>query len=86
MRAQSDIDHRQELYTHYYRNEFPEQFRDQMDTRLFGPGERIVFEPYSQEIFDQSRTWVAERDIFEDGVGHLEYDQAIVASPVSELG
>ena len=77
-RAQSDIDHRQELYTHYYRNEFPERFRNQMDTRLFGPGERIVFEPYSLEIFDQSRTWVAERDIFEDGIGHLEYDQAVV--------
>jgi hypothetical protein len=77
-RAQSDIDHRQELYTHYYRNEFPERFRNQMDTRLFGPGERIVFEPYSREIFDQSRTWVAERDIFEDGIGHLEYDQVIV--------
>jgi hypothetical protein len=77
-RAQSDIDHRQELYTHYYRNEFPERFRNQMDTRLFGPGERIVFEPYSREIFDQSRTWVAERDIFEDGIGHLEYDQAVV--------
>ena len=77
-RAQSDIDHRPELYTHYYRNEFPERFRNQMDTRLFGPGERIVFEPYSREIFDQSRTWVAERDIFEDGIGHLEYDQAVV--------
>ena len=77
-RAQSDIDHRQELYTHYYRNEFPERFRNQMDTRLFGPGERIVFEPYSREIFDQSRVWVAERDIFEDGIGHLEYDQAVV--------
>jgi len=77
-RAQSDIDHRQELYTHYYRNEFPERFRNQMDTRLFGPGERIVFEPYSREIFDQSRTWIAERDIFEDGIGHLEYDQAVV--------
>lgn len=77
-RAQSDIDHRQELYTHYYRNEFPERFRNQMDTRLFGPGERIVFEPYSREIFDQSRTWVAERDIFENSIGHLEYDQAVV--------
>ena len=82
-RAQSDIDHRQELYTHYYRNEFPERFRNQMDTRLFGPGERIVFEPYSREIFDQSRVWVAERDIFEDGIGHLEYDQAVVGSPIS---
>ena len=36
--AQKDIDLRQELYTHYYRNAFPERFRDQMDTRLFGPG------------------------------------------------
>jgi hypothetical protein len=79
-RAQSDIDNRQELYTHYYRDEFPEKFRAQMDTRLFGPGERIVFETYSREIFDESRAWVAERDIFEDGVGHLDYDQAVVGT------
>ena len=79
-RAQSDIDNRQELYTHYYRDEFPEKFRAQMDTRLFGPGERIVFETYSREIFDESRAWVAARDIFEDGVGHLDYDQAVVGT------
>ena len=77
--AQRDIDLRQELYTHYYRNEFPERFRDQMDTRLFGPGERIVFEPYSRQIFDESREWIAERDIFEDGLGDLSYEQAVVA-------
>ena len=77
--AQRDIDLRQELYTHYYRNEFPERFRDQMDTRLFGPGERIVFEPYSRQIFDESREWIAERDIFEDGLGDLPYEQAVVA-------
>ena len=79
-RAQSDIDQRQELYTHYYKDEFPERFRNQMDTRLFGPGERIIFEPYSREIFDESRAWVAERDIFEDGVGHLNYDQAVIGN------
>lgn len=77
--AQRDIDLRPELYTHYYRNEFPERFRDQMDTRLFGPGERIVFEPYTREIFDASREWIAERDIFEDGLGDLPYEEAIVA-------
>ena len=49
-----------------------------MDTRLFGPGERIVFEPYSREVFNESRTWVAERDIFENGVGHLQYDDAVI--------
>ena len=78
-RAQQDIDLRPELYTHYYRNEFPERFRDQMDTRLFGPGERIVFEPYSREIFEASREWIAERNIFEDGLGDLPYEQAVVA-------
>ncbi|MYH59404.1 MAG: hypothetical protein F4145_15780 [Boseongicola sp. SB0675_bin_26] len=82
--AQRDIDLRQELYTHYYRNEFPERFRDQMDTRLFGPGERIVFEPYSRQIFDESREWIAERDIFEDGLGDLSYEQAVVAPVVVE--
>jgi hypothetical protein len=82
--AQKDIDLRQELYTHYYRNEFPERFRDQMDTRLFGPGERIVFEPYSRQIFDESREWIAERDIFQDGLGDLPYEQAVVAPVVAE--
>ena len=75
--AQTDIDLRQELYTHYYRNEFPERFRDQMDCRLFGPGERIVFEPYSREIFNKSRKWIAEREIFEYGIGDLPYEQAV---------
>ena len=80
--AQKDIDLRQELYTHYYRNEFPERFREQMDTRLFGPGERIVFEPYSREIFDESREWIAERKIFEGGLGDLPYEDAIVVPSV----
>ena len=53
-RAQRDIDVRPERYTHYYRNEFPERFHASMDTRRWGPGERIVFETYSKETFDQA--------------------------------
>jgi hypothetical protein len=49
-RAQRDIDLRPERYTHFYRNEFPARFRDQMDTRRWGPGERIVFEPVHARI------------------------------------
>jgi hypothetical protein len=80
-RAQADIDLRPELYTHYYREEFPERFRDQMDTRRFGPGERIVFEPYSREIFESSRQWIAERNIFEDGnLGQRDYADSIILS------
>ena len=47
-RAQRDIDLRPELYTHYYKKEFPVRFHDQMDTRRWGPGRtagvRAVFE------------------------------------------
>jgi len=78
-RAQSDIDLRPELYTHYYCEEFPERFRDQIDTRLFGPGERLVFEPYSEEIFDSSRKWIDERGIFEEGLGERGFEQAVLS-------
>ena len=77
-RAQHDIDLRPELYTHYYRNEFPQRFHDVMDTRRWGPGERIVFEPYSREIFENTRHWISEHDIFDKGaMGSERYEDAI---------
>jgi hypothetical protein len=78
-KAQRDIDLRPELYTHYYKNEFPKRFHDRMDTRRWGPGERIVFEPYSREVFDQSREWIKEHGIFDGGdLGAKAYDHAVV--------
>jgi len=78
-RAQRDIDLRPELYTHYYRREFPTRFHPQMDTRRWGPGERIVFEPYSREVFEESRKWIADHGIFADtGMGTGKYEGAIV--------
>ena len=79
-RAQRDIDLRPEKYTHYYRKEFPERFLEQMDTRRWGPGERIVFEPYTRESFDDSQRWIAEHGIFEDGkVGSGRYEESTVS-------
>jgi hypothetical protein len=79
-RAQRDIDLRPELYTHYYKKEFPARFLDQMDTRRWGPGERIVFEPYTRDVFEESFQWIAERPIFaEGGMGDCNYDQATVS-------
>ena len=78
--AQRDIDLRPEKYTHYYRKEFPARFLDQMDTRRWGPGERIVFEPYTRESFDDSQRWIAEHRIFDDGkVGSGRYDESTVS-------
>jgi ABC-type nitrate/sulfonate/bicarbonate transport system substrate-binding protein len=78
-KAQRDIDLRPELYTHYYRKEFPKRFLDQMDTRRWGPGERIVFEPYTKQVFEDSFRWIRERNIFEGGdMGAGRYEDAIV--------
>ena len=79
-RAQRDIDLRPELYTHYYKNEFPVRFHSMMDTRRWGPGERLVFEPYTREVYDQSFDWVARHEIFGNGgMGAGDYDQATVS-------
>jgi len=78
-RAQRDIDLRPERYTHYYRREFPKRFHDQMDTRRWGPGERIVFEPYTREVFDDARTWIADHGIFpRDNMGPRDYEKSVL--------
>ena len=78
-RAQRDIDLRPELYTHYYRNEFPERFHARMDTRRWGPGERLVFEPYTEQAFGEARDWIARHGIFEGDLGTRSYREAVVA-------
>lgn len=79
-RAQRDIDLRPEKYTHYYKNEFPARFHDAMDTRRWGPGERIVFEPYTKEVFEESFRWIKERGIFADGtMGAGKYEDAVIS-------
>ena len=78
--AQRDIDLRPELYTHYYRNEFPDRFHAIMDPGRWGPGERIVFEPYSKEVFEKSFEWIAEHKIFADGaMGPGDFERATVS-------
>ncbi len=79
-KAQRDIDLRPELYTHYYRKEFPARFLEQMDTRRWGPGERIVFEPYTKEVFEESFRWIAERRIFAEGdMGPGKYEDSVIS-------
>jgi hypothetical protein len=76
-RAQADIDLRPERYTHYYRKEFPKRFHEMMDTRRWGPGERIVFEKYTQNVFEEARHWIADHGIFTaENLGHRNYEDA----------
>jgi NitT/TauT family transport system substrate-binding protein len=50
-RAQQQIDLHPELYKHYHLRAVPEKYREQVDVRTFGTGERIVFLPYTKESF-----------------------------------
>jgi hypothetical protein len=78
-RAQRDIDLRPDRYTHYYKNEFPVRYHAQMDTRRWGPGERLVFEPYTKEVYDETFRWISDRGIFADsGMGSGDYEKVVI--------
>jgi len=78
-RAQRDIDLRPDRYTHFYKNEFPARYHDIMDTRRWGPGERIVFEPYSKDVYEESFSWIASHEIFANGdMGPGNYERSVV--------
>jgi hypothetical protein len=50
-----------------------------MDTRRWGPGERLVFEPYTREAYQDARQWIAEHGIFADSnMGSGGYEQAVM--------
>jgi hypothetical protein len=79
-RAQRDIDQRPELYTKHYRSEFPKRFLGEIDPRRWGPGERIVFEPYTKEVFNESFEWIRSREIFDPAaMGSGKYEEACVS-------
>jgi len=77
-RAQMEIDLRPELYKHYHLRAVPEKYRDQVDVRTFGTGERIVFLPYTREVFDATRQWTQARDIF-SGESLAGYEESVLA-------
>jgi ABC-type nitrate/sulfonate/bicarbonate transport system substrate-binding protein len=79
-RAQRDIDLRPDKYLHYYLKEFPVKYHARMDARRWGPGERIVFEPYTREAFDETFKWIDERNIFESGLGSRSYEGSIAVA------
>jgi hypothetical protein len=56
-----------------------------MDTRRWGPGERLVFEPYSKEVFEESFDWIQARNLFpEGGMGSGVYEQSVISLTAAE--
>jgi hypothetical protein len=78
-RAQHDIDFEPEAYKHYFLRELPERYHSQVDVRRFGPGERIIFEPYPRAAFERTRQWVESWSLFPpEQKGTAGYDVAVV--------
>ena len=78
-RAQRDIDAEPERYKHYFLEELPAEFHDQVDVQGFGTGERIVFEPYTKEVYESTRRWMEANRLFDTAAdGEREYEEAVL--------
>ena len=76
-RAQMDIDLRPERFKHHHLRAVPEKYRQQVDVRTFGTGERIVFLPYTREVFTATQAWTGR---LVPGLPQATaYDEAVLA-------
>ena len=76
-RAQMELDLRPEPYKQHYLKEIPERFHAMIDVRRFGPGERIVFLPYTADSYDRSQQWMRERSLFDSGETPAPFDSVV---------
>jgi ABC-type nitrate/sulfonate/bicarbonate transport system substrate-binding protein len=78
VRAQADIDLQPEQFKHYFINEIPERFRDKVDVRRFGVGERVVPQPYTRAMFEKTQAWMHARKLFDAAQDSgVSYEQAV---------
>jgi ABC-type nitrate/sulfonate/bicarbonate transport system substrate-binding protein len=79
-RAQMDIDLHPERHKHHHLHAIPQKYQDQVDVRAFGIGERIVFLPYSRDVFTATQDWTQARDLFPGlSPSPADYDKATLA-------
>ena len=76
-RAQMDLDLEPERHKHHYVKEIPARYRDRVDVRRFGPGERIVFLPYTREMYERAQSWMRERGLFAEREAPASYESVV---------
>jgi NitT/TauT family transport system substrate-binding protein len=78
-RAQRDIDVEHQRYTHYYLREMADEFKGMVDVRAFGPGERMVFEPYTRDMYERTHRWMQKLRLFgQERPVQADYEAAVV--------
>jgi hypothetical protein len=78
-RAQMELDFAPEKYRRYYLNEIPDRYKSKVDVRLFSPGERIVFLPYTEEMYAKTQAWIQQRGLFEGQAPAVDYAASVAA-------
>lgn len=63
--AQRDLDLAPERYKKYWPRELPADLVDLVDVRRFGPGERIVFQPYTREMYETTQAWLSAHQLID---------------------
>jgi NitT/TauT family transport system substrate-binding protein len=76
-RAQMAIDLHPERYRHHHLKAVPDKYRQRVDVRTFGTGERIVFLPYTREVFAATQQWSLAHGLFPESTSEpASYDDA----------
>ena len=78
-RAQAELDLQPERYKHHHLDGIPAHLRHLADVRGFGTGERIVFLPYTREMYEQSQRWMHERGLFDHERPTPAYESVVYA-------
>jgi NitT/TauT family transport system substrate-binding protein len=59
--------------------ELPADIAQLVDVRRFGPGERIVFEPNTRELYERTQRWLQTWDLFDASLAvHAGFEEAVV--------
>jgi hypothetical protein len=76
-RAQMDLDLEPERYKRFHVNEIPPRYHEGIDVNGFGPGERVVFLPYTEEMYERAQRWMQERGLFDERDSIPAYESVV---------
>src|SRR5258708_1075087 len=79
LRAQQKIDIEPERYKHFWLKEMPDDVQGLADVRRFGPGERIVPQPYTWEMYERAYRWMKTWDLVDAAEPAADYHEAVLA-------
>lgn len=79
LRAQREIDLEPHRYTRHWAREMPEDLIKLVDVRRFGPGERVVGQAYTRDMFERTQGWMREWDLLDGADPALaRYEESVL--------